>query len=107
MEGKSWVGATVGPGVAAAVVGTVGDSGVAAPEPGDPVAGAGRSVAGGAGVAGTEVGTWVGAGSPPPQAARNRERRIRVRTKVASGNPEMLTVERNMWDPLRLDGLGC
>lgn len=84
----------------------MGDSAVAAPDIGDPVAAGGAvgtgtaveigngSVAGGAGVAGTDVETCVATGSPPPQAARKRARRIRVKTKVASGNPGRLTVER-------------
>ena len=63
---------------------------------------------------GAEVGppAWaggsVGAGpSPPPQAVRNTDRRIRVMRKVVSGNIGRRLVESIVWDPLRLDGLGC
>ena len=114
MEANTSVGATVGPAVAA-VGGTVGDrrgrlrsSGSLPREPvaaggavgaGTAVAGIGESVAGGAGVAGTDVGTWVGAGPPPPQAARKT--RIRVRNAARSGNLVRWEIQRNMWDPLR------
>jgi len=108
------VGATVGATVAAVGVtvgADVGDSTVVAPVPEDPaaaggavgsdqaVAGTSGSVAGGAGVAGTEVGTWVAGVSPPPQAARKREARMTAAMvsgamkDFGSGNPERLTVQ--------------
>ena len=107
MEANISVGATVGADVAAAVGDAVGESGVAAPDPWDPVAaggavgagavvgGVGGSVAGGAGVAGTDVGTWVAAESPPPQAARNKESAIAAMTMsvVDSGNPKRRRVQ--------------
>ena len=98
-----------------APVGTaVGDTVVAAPDlgaavatggvvgSGAAVAGAGGSVADGAGVAGASVGTVVAAGSPPPQAMRNRDTVSTARMNVrVSGNPERREIERDMWDPLQ------
>lgn len=89
----------------------MGDSAVADPDIGDPVAAGGAvgdgteveigngSVAGGAGVAGTDVGTCVATGSPPPQAARKREARMTAELangamkNFGSGNPERLTLQ--------------
>lgn len=77
-HGRATVAATAG----GTVVDAVRDSGVVAPDLGDPVgaggavgagtsvADAGGSVTGGTGVAGTDVRTRVSGVSPPPQAAR-------------------------------------
>ena len=101
----------------------MGDTVVAAPDLGAAVAtggvvGSGAAVAGaggsvgsvacGAVVAGEPVGTVVAAGSPPPQAMRNRDTVSTARMNVrVSGNPGIRWVERSMWDPLQQEMSSC